>query len=43
MYIYIYINNNNNIQRKLSLRESATTNKFWTAWEMLQPMLRQIG
>ena len=31
------------IQRKLSLRESATTNKFWTAWEMLQPMLRQIG
>ena len=35
--IYIYI------QRKLSLRESATTNKFWTAWEMLQPMLRQIG
>ena len=27
------------------MRESATatTNKFWTAWEMLQPMLRQIG
>ena len=43
MYIYIYINNNIYIQRKLSLRESATTNKFWTAWEMLQPMLRQIG
>ena len=39
LYIYIYIY----IQRKLSLRESATTNKFWTAWEMLQPMLRQIG
>ena len=37
IYIIIYI------QRKLSLRESATTNKFWTAWEMLQPMLRQIG
>ena len=45
MYIYIYINNKIfiYIQRKLSLRESATTNKFWTAWEMLQPMLRQIG
>ena len=39
IYIYICIY----IQRKLSLRESATTNKFWTAWEMLQPMLRQIG
>ena len=41
LYIYIYIIIY--IQRKLSLRESATTNKFWTAWEMLQPMLRQIG
>ena len=44
-YIYLFICNYNIyiLQRKLSLRESATTNKFWTAWEMLQPMLRQIG